>query len=146
MSSTTTDTSVRSGVARLLDWLTRHPGIPISYISHVDDLSAEVFSLTGRFEAITAAADIADALCGPQIKVSDPPGKRETELTVWGRTQPGTPGVDICACVVVFDTARDRLLSSLGVARTLGTRNWLVTAAHLRSVADAQTAATAAGV
>lgn len=139
MTATLTDTGVRSGLARLLDWLTRHPGLPIAFIQYADDAGVEVCSPAGQFDALAGAADFAAALNHATIEVEDPPDKRVTYLTIRGTVadRHGAP-LEITVEGSVYDAARSALLASLGVPPIPTRRTWGVTAKHLRDLVGAR--------
>lgn len=147
MSTTTTadtTTSVRAGLARLLEWLTHHPAIPVTFVSYADDANAELCVPAGGFDRLATAADVADALTGSTITITDPAGKRLTRLTITG-TIPGDnqptrydrPSLEVLVETSVYDHARARLLASLGVPPDPTVRSWTVTAQHVRDLLDA---------
>jgi hypothetical protein len=133
------DTTFRSGLARLLNWLTCHPNIPIAYVHYADDSSAELCSPAGLFGALTAAADVADALTDATIDITDPDqDKRITFLTVSGTATAfaTAPPLEIIVEGSCYDTARTALLASLGAPPVPEERAWTTTAAHLRTIAE----------
>lgn len=132
---TTTGPDVRSGLTRLLEWLTSHPKIPLAYVDSTDDLSAELFLVTGRFDALAAAAETAESLSDPKIKVTD--SDRFTELVVYGEAAcGGVPTLDVVATAVVHDQARAALLSALPAPQNPAAHTWFVTAEHLRGLVE----------
>lgn len=145
---TTTDTiregSVREGLARLLEWLTRHPHIPLASVGYVDGLDAELELPSGGFDTLTVVADAADALHGATIEVTynTAAGKVATigvtELSVTG-TIPGDsrdrPGLAVQVITNVDDDdVRTRLLALLGAPTDHTGLVWDVTAEHLRGL------------
>lgn len=144
MSTTTADTttSVRAGLARLLEWLTHHPAIPVTFVSYADDANAELCVPAGGFDRLATAADVADALTGSTITITDPAGKRLTRLTITG-TIPSEnprydrPSLEVLVETSVYDHARARLLASLGAPPDPTVRTWTVTAQHVRGLLDA---------
>lgn len=138
MTATLTDTTVRSGLARLLDWLTRHPGLPVAFINYADDTGAELCSPAGQFDALIGAAATAEALTHATIEVTDPPLKRITYITIRGTVADfyGAP-LEITVEGSVYDAARGALLASLGAPSIPDQRTWQVTAKHLRDLAPA---------
>lgn len=138
-------TSVRSGLARLLEWLTCHPDIPVSYVSYADNVSVELCLPAGRFDRLATAADVADALAGSTIAVTDPPGKRMTWLTIAGTVAGDSgSGLEVLVSTSVYDQARAALLASLGCPPNPSQRAWDVTAAHLRGLVEAASSAAGA--
>lgn len=144
MSTTTADTttSVRAGLARLLEWLTHHPAIPVTFVSYADDANAELCVPAGGFDRLATAADVADALTGSVITITDPAGKRLTRLTITGTIPSDNPRYDRPSLEVlvetnVYDHARARLLASLGAPPDPTVRTWTVTAQHVRDLLDA---------
>jgi hypothetical protein len=141
MTTTTVDLtrSVRQGLARLLKWLTHHPGIPLASVGYVDNVDAELELPPGGLDTLTAVADAADALHAAKIEVADFASRRVTELTVHGTIPgdgPGRPGLAVQAVATVFDHGRARLLASLGVPPDPRVRAWDVTVEHLRGLAE----------
>jgi hypothetical protein len=149
MSTTTADTttSVRAGLARLLEWLTHHPAIPVTFVSYADDANAELCVPAGGFERLATTADVADALTGSTITITDPAGKRLTRLTITGTipadnppthsTRRDRPSLEVLVETNVYDHARARLLASLGAPPDPTVRSWTVTAQHVRGLLDA---------
>lgn len=132
---TTTAPKFHTSLTDLLGWITSHPHIPVSHIDFADHEGAELHCPAGQFDALTTAANAADALDDPVIEVVDPPGRdRVTQITVTGDI-PGTL-LEICVESTVYDHARVALLTSLGAPPIPGSPMWHPTAAHLRDVVD----------
>lgn len=116
---------------RIVKWLLAHPGLPVSYVHYADHETAELCIPAGRYSALTAAADVADALTAPQIEVMDPLQRRITYITVTGRID---GDLEIGVHLSVYDDARAALLASLGAPPEIDVRAWIIDADHLRGV------------
>jgi len=133
----TAATDFRGGLSRLRTWLDEHPEIPVAYAHFADETGAELVSSAGLFEAITAAANAADALTHARIEITDPDHRRVTYLTVTGTVADAAPPFEITYESSCYDRARAALLASLGVPAIREIRTWTVTAAHLRDLVTA---------
>lgn len=133
--TTTTDhpSSVRFSAAHLLGWLTSHPSIRPKCVVYLDDETVEIDLHDGRYDALAAAADVAEALMHTRIDVVDLTDRRIAELRIYGCVMGTT--LETLVTVGVYAEARARLLSSLGAPPNPGVRAWITSAAHLRSLA-----------
>lgn len=105
--------TLRSGVARLLGWLTSQPNVQVDAIEYCDPHDADIILPSGQAGALDRAADVADTLDAPVIQVVRQAVKKTTTLQISGRADGGAGAINLVATAVVDGPAETALLDTL---------------------------------